>query len=199
MDDPELLERWRAGDRASGEQLFARYFAELYRFFAYKLPDKADDLVQQTFMACLKTKSPFRNEATFRTYLFTIARNELYMELRRPHRQHVDLAVSSLADLVSSPSNVLGREQELARLRAALRAIPVEQQVLLELRYWHDLSAEELAEMHATTPGAIRVRLVRARKALRAQLDDRDLDALPADQLSASLRAPEPDLELTER
>lgn len=192
-DDFALLERWRAGDREVGELLFARFFAEIYRFFAFKIADKADDLVQQTFMACLKGRAQFRQEASFRTYLFAIARNELYMELRKPHRHHVDLDVSSLDELVSSPSKQLGRAQELAQLRAALRVIPVEQQVLLELHYWHDLSAAELADLLATTPGAIRVRLVRARKALRDRLDPGAAAALPDDPMSASLRAPEPD------
>lgn len=186
-----LLERWRAGDRQAGETLCARYFAEIYRFFEHKIDGKADDLVQQTFMACLKARTQFRSESSFRTYLFAIARNELYMELRKPHREHVDLEVSSLNELVSSPSSKLGKQQELARLRAALREIPVEQQILLELHYWHDLSAAELAEAFSTTAGSIRIRLLRARRALRTRLADQPT-SVPADPLWESLSAPEP-------
>src|SRR5262245_61871458 len=68
--DLELLERWRTGDRQAGEALFARYFAEVCRFFQHKIEDKADDLVQQTFMACVKARNQFRNASSFRTYLF---------------------------------------------------------------------------------------------------------------------------------
>ena len=189
-DDLVLLERWRGNDRRAGEELCARYFTEIYRFFEHKIEGKADDLAQQTFMACLKARTQFRSESSFRTYLFAIARNELYMELRKPRRDHVDLEVSSLDELVSSPSKQLGKEQELARLRAALRKLAVEQQVLLELHYWHDLAPAALAEMMSTTPGSIRVRLLRARQALRAQMATGPTIVLPEDRLWRSIAEP---------
>src|SRR5690242_9143695 len=169
--DFELLDRWRKGDRRAGEALFARYFVEVCRFFQHKIEDRADDLVQQTFMACVKARDQFRNASSFRTYLFAIARNELYMELRKPNREHVDLEVSSLNELVSSPSKHVREQQRLARVRMALRELPVDQQVLLELHYWHDLVPAELAELFETTAGSIRVRLLRARRALRGVLN----------------------------
>lgn len=184
-DDFALLLRWRADDRQAGEQLCAKYFDEIYRFFEYKIAEKADDLVQQTFMACVRARDQFRNDASFRTYLFTIARNELYMELRKTRRDFVDLEVSSLNELVTSPSQLLGKHRELARLRAALREMPVEQQLLLEMHYWHDLPAADLATMFNTSPGSIRVRLLRARRALRDRLAG--APAAAGDKLWASL------------
>jgi RNA polymerase sigma factor (sigma-70 family) len=115
------------------------------------------------------------------------------MELRKTRRDHVDLEVSSLDELVSSPSKQMGKQQELARLRAALRELPVDQQTLLELHYWHELSPAELAEVFATTPGSIRVRLLRARRALRARLNEAADPAAHDDRLWRSLRAPELD------
>jgi RNA polymerase sigma-70 factor (ECF subfamily) len=197
--DLELLARWRADDAGAGEQLCRRYFTEIYRFFEYKLPGEADDLTQQTFLSCVKAREQFRGASSFRTYLFTIAKNVFYMRLRqRPKHEHVDLDASSLDELVSSPSQQLGREQELARVRAALRRLPVSQQVLLELSYWHDLDAAALAEVFETSPGAIRVRLLRARRALRAGLEtDGGLPA-GADRLSSSLAEPDPELGLAD-
>lgn len=191
--DFELLGRWRTGDRDAGEQLFARYFAEVSRFFQNKIDDKADDLVQQTFLACVKSRDQFRHASSFRTYLFAIARNELYMELRKPSRDHVDLEVSSLNELVSSPSKRLRTQQDLARLRAALGELPVEQQVLLELHYWHDLVPADLAQVFSTSAGSIRVRLLRARRALRARLAEHASVDVPGDPLWGSLRAAELD------
>jgi RNA polymerase sigma factor (sigma-70 family) len=202
-DDLAVLERWRGGDLRAGEELCARYIDEIYRFFEFKIPGDADDLTQQTFLACVKARDQFRGQSKFKTYLYAIARNELYMRLRKlPRGEQVDLEVSSLAELVTSPSKQLGKQQELARVRAALRELPVEQQVLLELHYWHDLDAGELAEMFESTPGALRVRLLRARKALRERLGPPH--ALPGgggggngggggDPLSAALTEPEAD------
>ena len=187
-DDLVVLERWCSGDQEAGAALCTRHFAEIYRFFEHKLGDEADDLTQQTFLACVKARAQFRGQSTFRTYLFAIARNELYMRLRAsPRVTHVDLEVSSLDELVSSPSKQLGRAQELAEIRAALRQLPVEQQILLELHYWHELDAAALAEVFDATPGAIRVRLVRARQALRERLERAAGLAAPAHDALAGL------------
>ena len=183
-----MLRRWRDGDRRAGELLCARHFEEIYRFFEHKIPGEADDLTQQTFLACVKARDQFRGQSTFRTYLYSIARNELYMRLRQiPKYEHVDLEVSSLDELVTSPSKQLHEQQELAQIRAALRRLPVEQQLLLEFHYWHDFDAAALAELFETSPGTIRVRLLRARRALRAQLGDGAAIAA-TDRLSSSLR-----------
>jgi RNA polymerase sigma-70 factor (ECF subfamily) len=190
--DLVLLERWRNGDQRAGEKLCAKYFEEIYGFFVHKLPDQADDLTQQTFLACVKSRDRFQGRSSFRTYLFAIARNELLMYLRpiASHGQPVDLDQLSIADLVTSVSKRLDHQRELERLREALRRLPVEQQILLEFRYWHGLEAAALAEIYSATPGAIRVRLQRARDALRERLGDA-LDASSRDPLSTSLREPD--------
>lgn len=191
-DDLTLLERWREEDSKAGQELCARHFAGVYRFFEHKLPGEADDLTQQTFLGCVKARDQFRARSSFRTYLFTIARNVLYMRLRQlPRFEQVDLEVSSLNEIVSSPSKQLGKEQELALVREALRRLPVAQQTLLELHFWHDLDAAALAEVFDTTPGAIRVRLLRARRALRKLLGSNA--ATSDDRLSRSMREPDPD------
>jgi RNA polymerase sigma factor (sigma-70 family) len=189
-DDLTVLQRWRDGDARAGEDLCSRYFDEIYRFFEHKVPGEADDLTQQTFLACVKARDQFRGQSAFRTYLYAIARNELYTRLRKLSRfEHVDLETSSLHEIVSSPSKQLGKQQELAQIRAALRQLPVEQQVLLELHYWHDLDAAALAAMLDASPGAIRVRLLRARQALRERLGP-DTPLVADDRLSTSLREP---------
>ena len=191
-DDLAVLQRWRGGDRQAGEELCSRHFDEIYRFFEHKLPGEAEDLTQQTFLACVKARDQFLGQSTFRTYLFSIARNELFTRLRQtPKFEHVDLEVSSLNELVSSPSSELRKHQELAQVREALRHLPVEQQVLLELHYWHDLDAAALAEVLETTAGAIRVRLLRARRALRELLGTDPVIGGIDDRLSISLRDPD--------
>jgi RNA polymerase sigma factor (sigma-70 family) len=195
--DLELLERWRAGEQQAGQELFVRHFRGIYRFFKHKVDGRlevtADDLAQQTFLQCVRARDQFRHTSSFRTYLFAIARNELYQYLRKlPKCEHVDLEVSSLDEVISSPSKQLSRRQEKDRLIAALRGLPAEQQLLLELHYWHELDAVALAEVFQAQPGAIRVRLHRARMALRQRLEASEIDAASTDPLISSLREPEP-------
>jgi len=190
--DLELLERWREGDRKAGEELFRRHFASVYRFFHHKAGDEAEDLTQRTFLACAASRDRFRGQSSFRTYLFAIARNELYTYLRGlPRAEHVDFEVISIAELRPSPSSNVRRSEEAEQLRAALDELPVEQQLLLELHYWHELDAEALGEVFGLNAGAIRVRLVRARRALRDRMARRDPSAMARptrDRMTTSLR-----------
>jgi RNA polymerase sigma factor (sigma-70 family) len=195
--DLEIFERWSAGDQQAGQDLFARHFQDIYRFFKHKtdrrLDITPDDLAQQTFLQCVRARAQFRRTSSFRTYLFAIARNELYQYIRKlPKCERVDLEVSSLNEVLSSPSQELHRRQEKDRLIAALRELPAEQQLLLELHYWHELDAAALAEVTGAQPGAIRVRLHRARVALRERLEAGALDTASTDPLASSLREPEP-------
>jgi RNA polymerase sigma factor (sigma-70 family) len=188
--DLALLERWRGGDQQAGQDLFVRHFADIYRFFEHTVGGDADDLAQRTFLACVRARDQFAGRSTFRTYLFAIARNELYMYLRaRPRREHVDFEVTSIAEIITTLGSRLGRARQVEQLRAALSSLPAEQQLLLELCYWHELDAAALAEIFETTPGNVRVRLTRARAALRERMGDAPVDA--ADRLAASLTAPD--------
>jgi RNA polymerase sigma factor (sigma-70 family) len=171
MDDPdlELLARWRDGDRAAGQALFARHFESLYRFFRNKCGGgECDELVQATLLACIDARQPFRGDARFRTYLFGIARHKLYHYFRDRKRDgDLDPSVTSVADLVTTPGTVLARDQAHRALLAALRELPVEQQTLLELHYWEEMDTIELAAVFEVPPATIRTWLFRARGRLR--------------------------------
>ena len=168
--DRELLERWRAGDQAAGRDLFARYFDPLFRFFANKC-NEPDELVQATFFALVKARDQFAGRSSFRTYLFTIARNELYRWLRTFKRERgFDPELSSIAEVATTAGSRLARNEEHRRLCAALRTLPVESQTLLELHYWEGLDAAALAEVFDAQVATIRQRLSRARLALKDAL-----------------------------
>jgi RNA polymerase sigma-70 factor (ECF subfamily) len=168
-DDTTLLELWRSGDADAGQQLIRRYFASVYGFFHTKCPAQADDLVQATFMACVAAKDRFRGDASFRTFLFAIARNQLFTALSAAHRAatKLDFEVSSIAELVSTPGTKLARVEEHRQVVQALQQLPVEQQVLLEMHYWQELEIAELAVILELNAAAVRQRLHRARVALQ--------------------------------
>jgi RNA polymerase sigma factor (sigma-70 family) len=194
--DLDLLARWREGERQAGDQLFSRHFRDLYRFFEHKVGGEAEELTQRTFLACVRARDQFLGRSSFRTYLFSIARNEFHAHLRaRRQNEVIDFGVTSVADLAPSPSSELGRLQQVERLRIALGHLPIDQQMLLELHYWHDLDAAALAEVFHLSPGAIRVRLVRARHLLKERLAEQPAATSPdpgSDRLLAALETQEP-------
>lgn len=179
--DFELLDRWRGGDNAAGEALFARYFDSLCGFFATKCHGEAEDLVQRTLLACVRSKDAFRKQSSFRTYLFTVARHELYHHFRQRARdgERLDFGTTSVADLVTTPATRLAKDAERRQLVEILRTLPLEQQTLLELHYWEEQDVAALAEIFEATPNAIRVRLHRARAALKDKLQAAGQGASP--------------------
>lgn len=184
MADPDpdlaLLDRWRAGDADAGNQLFKRHFPSVYKFFEHKTDGEVDDLVQETFLACVNNRETFRRQSSFRTYLFAIARNVLLGHWRKARgtRPTLDFDEISIASLSTSVGTRLTKREDRGRLLAALRALPVEQQILLEMFYWEDLDRDQLAEVFEVETATIGSRLFRARAALQAGLgaDDAALD-----------------------
>jgi RNA polymerase sigma-70 factor (ECF subfamily) len=174
-DDLLLYDQWRDGDNSAGQQLLQRHFDSIYRFFETKCEAEADELTQATFTACVRSKEQFRKQSSFRTYLFMIARHELYRLLRQRSRlaEKIDFDATSVAEIVTTPGSRLARQEEHRRLLAVLQDLPVEQQTLLELHYWEDMDIAQLAEVFDIAEGAVRTRLTRARKALKERLETR--------------------------
>ena len=124
--DATLLIAWRDGDARAGQQLMRRYLPELRRFFSHKLSQDGEDLAQSTFLALMNSRSVFRREASFRTYLLVIARHELYRHLRKRKRAEVSMAfVRSSPQVMADPPCVEFAEREVQSLvREALRQLP---------------------------------------------------------------------------
>ncbi len=175
LSDGQLLERWRAGDTASGEALFERYYDMVERFFLNKVASGVQDLVQDTFMRCVEGRERIRDHDRFRTYMFAIAYNVLTAYLRERYRSDraIDLAEISMCDIAPGPSSLIARQREHQLLIEALRAIPIEDQVILELHYWEQLTTGEMAEVMGIPIGTARGRLQRARTRLEEEMQRR--------------------------
>lgn len=168
-DGATLLEAWRNGDSAAGNELFERHFDAIYRFFRNKVGDDAADLVQQTFLSCVRSRDRFEGRSSFRTYLFVIARSRLHDHFRARARDPVepDFSVRSVHDLGVSPSAVIAKREDNKLLVEALRRLPVDLQIALELYYVERLRAPELSEVLGVPLGTVRSRLRRGLQRLR--------------------------------
>ncbi len=182
-----LIDAWRGGDVRAADTLLRRYFDELWRFFRNKVDDAAEEMIQRTMTALLKTPTQFRGECSFRTYLFRIAKSELYRYYRERQRssERVDFGSVSVADMGASPSSVVARREHERALLLALRRIPLESQILLEWHYWEDLTMTEIADSLEIPVGTAKSRIRRARERLEQALRD-TIDS--GDQLSSTLQ-----------
>ena len=169
-EDVELYRAWRAGDRKRGRILVERHYDAVVRFFRMKLDAKtADDLVQRTFLVCVDATSEFRGDGTFKAYLFGIARRVLLSHYNDKHRlrEDPDFNASSAFELQPGPVTVAAARADQRLLVEALRKIPVEMQITLELFYWEGLGVDELAAALDIPVGTVKSRLHRARTILR--------------------------------
>lgn len=170
--DDELLAAWRAGEAEAAEVLFERHFDALYRFFRNKADAAADELVQRTLLACFEGGAGFRGDSSFRTWLFAIARNQLLVFFAQQRRaERVEPGNDSVAAIAASPSSLLHRDHEQTLVLNALRRLPIDHQILLELFYWEQASGRELGEVLGVPEGTIRTRLRRARDLLVQEIE----------------------------
>lgn len=173
--DAELLAAWQAGDRQAGGELIDRYFEPVRRFFQNKVSEGVEDLIQQTFLACVQRRDQIRDPDAFRGYLFAAARSKLYDHLRargRPQDAPADFEVASIVDVGISPSGVLAARQDERLLVLALRHLPVDLQVALELYYFEQVRGHELEIALGVPSGTVRSRLRRGLEILRRKVDE---------------------------
>ena len=168
--DAQLLDAWRDGDASGGEALVSKHFVSVYRFFRNKVDGDLDDLVQATFARCMERRDSIEDDR-FRAYLFAVARNVLREYYRaRTRDREIDLGSASVADLGASPSGILADKQEHRLLLAALRSIPLDEQIALELVYWESMTGRELATALGVPEGTARTRLRAAKLSLEAAM-----------------------------
>ncbi|MCA9711826.1 MAG: RNA polymerase sigma factor [Myxococcales bacterium] len=169
--DAELVEAWAAGDRTAGQELIRRHAARLRRFFGYRAGDRAEDLVQATLLECIRSRDRLRDAAAFRSFLFGIAYNVLRTHARRWQRDDGQAPIDSgVAAQSPTPSRAVAARHDRARLAHALRRLPVELQVALQLHYWEELTAAEISEVLGWPLGTVKTRLRRAHRELSESL-----------------------------
>jgi RNA polymerase sigma-70 factor (ECF subfamily) len=162
--DEELIERLRQADNAAFEQLFLRYYSQVYRV-VYGLVgnrEEAEDLAQETFLTLYY--QPPAAGVTLVAWLCRVALNRGYNALRGQRR--AQLRAERLAAPPDSvdPHAELLRAEERARVRAAIAQLPERQGQLLLLRH-AGLSYAEIAGALGVAPGGVGTLLARAERA----------------------------------
>lgn len=172
MDDHELLLAWREGRRDAGQALIERHYPAVFRFFYGKVPASvSEDLSQQTFEVLCRRRDAYRAEGSFRAYLFGIARFVLIGWARRTRRFEPAEDSLLVAEVDRSLASLLA-DQEMVRVVAtALRSLPLDDQIAIELKDWEGLSQADLAALFGVPQPTLARRLQRARARLREAVE----------------------------
>lgn len=194
----DLILRCQEGDRAAFETLFNLYRDDVFRFAYLVVRDtnQAQDVVQESFLKIYRSVDKFQFRSSFRSWLYRIVVNEA-VSLQRKKR----LIELPGLDLVREEPNVHDRQtedvvveaEERRTLRWAIDQLdPVHRSVVI-LKYYHEFSDPEIAQVLGCPPGTVKSRLHRARDLIRhtiaVKLGRQDLIALSYARLSSAVQS----------
>lgn len=161
----QLAAAARAGDRSAFAELYERHARMVHGVLLARVPPAdADDLVQEVFLAALRSLAALRDPAAFPGWLLTIARNRAndFHRQSRPLSELPDDARSN----ISQPST----EREAHAALEAISALPDAYRETLILRLVEGMTGPEIAERTGLTEGSVRVNLHRGMKMLRERM-----------------------------
>ena len=184
-DETHLLERLRAGEDEAFEQLVrdhgGRLLAVIRRYLRNE--EEARDALQETFLSAFKALDSFRGSARLSTWLHRIAVNTALMRLRGKQR-HPEASIEELLPTFKEDGHhtlhikpwrlgaqeILERAELRRQVRVSIDSLPENYRNVLLLRDIEELDTAETAALLGITANAVKIRLHRARQALRTLL-----------------------------
>ena len=166
----EWLPAARRGERWALEQFYGCYQSSVYTL-CYRLlgrAEDAEDAMQSTFVRAFAALPRFRGASTARTWLYRIAVNEAVTLLRR--RGSGPTTIEKETVQADGTGAVAGR----LAVEGALTHVKPEHRTILVLRFWEELSYEEIAAVLGVSLPAVKMRLKRAKEEFRTCYDDHE-------------------------
>ena len=144
-------------------QVYAQYGPALYRFCLLQLkhPADAEDVLQEVFLKRLYRAPVFDSPEHEKRWLYRVALNQCRDELRRKRRTEVPLEAAALLAMPEV-------DRELVR---QVSALPEKLRTVIHLHYYEGYTVEELAALLGVSVGAVKMRLLRGREALRREME----------------------------
>jgi RNA polymerase sigma-70 factor (ECF subfamily) len=184
MAEQEQIERLKAGDAQAWREAFATYGPRLLGYATRMLGDRsvAEEVVQDSLVAAYKAIGSFEGRAGLKTWLFRVVHNRSIDELRR-RKRFVDVPdeepepayfnarghwAESCPQWADRAEEQLDASRKLVVVRREIDRLPHSYREVLLMKEIHGLETSEICEALEISPGNLRIRLHRARKALRA-------------------------------
>lgn len=184
--DAQLVDLAKGGDFAAFEELVNRHEKRLYGLLQHMLrnPEEAKDALQTALLQALDGLPNFRGDAAFGTWITRIATNAGLKVIRqRQRRPSTSLEAATepdadghiahpeyIADWRDEPSRLLEHQEMRELIAQTVDTLPEGQRLVFVLRDLEDYSIQETAKALGITPANVKVRLLRARLAIRERL-----------------------------
>ena len=172
-DEVQLVARLRAGDEAAYEALVRAHSGAMMVVARRFLGDTDDaaDAVQDAFVSAFKAMPAFEGGSRLRTWLHRITVNACLMKLRSRKRSRVVSLDDTAPPAGRADDDALSRAETVRRVRACIDQLPPAYRAVILLRDIEGVGTGDTADRLGTNEGAVRVRLHRARQALRTLLE----------------------------
>jgi RNA polymerase sigma-70 factor (ECF subfamily) len=165
-------------DKDELEKLYAQYFPRVYRtaFFMTGDHQTAEDIVQEAFLKAFANLHKLQDRQKFGSWISVIASNHAVDFLRKHKKIFISDNMEEFGGEAhdDNPSASWEREENIREIREALARLEPEDREILVLKYFNELSINEIASMLAAPPGTIKSRLFRARDKVRLLLQPQD-------------------------
>lgn len=180
MTDSQLIREIKEGNIESYAEIIRRYEKKIYAFVSHMLRQAhlehiAEDICQETFYKAYKSIESFRDaEATFSTWLYTIARNTVLSELRKSRNADVYLEDTLQVPVISPerlPEQQLLRNERENLVRQAINSLPEKQRSALILREYEQMDYNQIATILDLTVSSVKSLLFRARQSIKGELE----------------------------
>jgi len=172
-EDFALVERLKQGKPGAIDEVVRTYQKPLYSFIVRMVENRetADDVFQETWIRVIRHIGSFRGDSRFTTWLFQIALNQCRNVMRKQSRRSfVDIEDVSQS-LAVEPEVDADRILASGKVKKMLASLPVKMREVLILRYYHDKSEQEIAEIIGTPLGTVKSRIHRATSMLRDKME----------------------------
>jgi RNA polymerase sigma factor (sigma-70 family) len=180
MTDSQLIREIKDGNVDMYSALMGRYQKKILSFVYHmlksaKLEILAEDLCSETFYKAYRSLHSFREvDASFSTWLYTIARNTVLSELRKQKTAHLSLDDTTYipsAPFEEAPEQRLLQGEKVSMVREAINSLPEKQRSALILREYDGLDYQEIANILGQTVSSVKSLLFRARASVKTQLE----------------------------
>ena len=178
MDDKELLLKLRNPDsRNYGFNMLVRAYQQKVYWLVRKMVidhDDADDLTQEVFIKIHKAIDSFREDSQLYTWIFRIATNECLTFLKKKKRRFflpIEDVSKELSSKIDSAPYLSGDDIQ-KKLQKALLTLPDKQRLVFNMRYYDELSYEDMSQITTTSVGALKASYHHAVKKIENYLTD---------------------------
>jgi RNA polymerase sigma-70 factor (ECF subfamily) len=158
-DSQGLVKQARSGLETAFAQIYDLYFTKIYRFIFYRVGHKetAEDLAEDVFVKAFGSLPSLEDDKVFESWLYTIARNKV-IDYYRSKKALVPIEeVENTLEYETNIIDIVNLDFQHKAIIKALKELPSDQQLVIKLKFFEDLSNSEIAALLGKEEGAIRV------------------------------------------